>query len=113
MNAPDMDRSALAPSAAPSPDTAGAATPLIHIEPILADCDDAEELCQIDSAMHGGTMRRPGFLYIFKRIKTNLHERGFLYTLKVTLKGRIESARTLVYGPPPVRPTPFVPGRSP
>jgi len=82
---------------------------LINIEPLSVDSDEAEELCQIDSAMNAGTMRRPGFLYVLRRIKNNWKERGFFYTFRVTLRGRIEAVRAMIKGPPPVRPTPYVP----
>ena len=108
MYQPDMSPTA---TPAQSADVAPTANPpkLINIEPVSVDSDEAEELCQIDSSMNAGRMRRPGFLYVLRRIKNNLRERGFLYTLRVTVRGRVEAVRALFKGPPPVRPTPYVP----
>ncbi len=54
---------------------------------------NSTSLCQIETAQHGGRMRRPGWLYVPARILWNLRHRGLRYTFYATLDPRIAAFR--------------------
>lgn len=54
----------------------------------------SSELCQIETGMQGGRVRRPGFLYVPMRLVQSLREHGFRYTLEKTVRTRFKDSRS-------------------
>ncbi|MBV9782138.1 MAG: hypothetical protein JOY62_19425 [Acidobacteriaceae bacterium] len=90
----------------PPPKEAGSHPHFLQIEPLPGASLSSEDLCQIDSAPHGGRLRRPGFLYSPMRLFWNLRHQGVIQTFRTMFKpvAAIAGARLGVTAPPRLTP---------